>query len=177
MKYIVCILVLLAWSCKEVSEKELDTDSVKSVSVNEKASDSLTIVDFEGLEPLLNKANTTTYVVNFWATWCGPCIKELPYFEKITSDYPADQVQVILVNLDFPHQYETKLKPYIEKHNLQSELIVLNDVDSNSWIPKVDASWSGAIPATLIYNSEKRAFYEQTFTYDALKTEIEQFLN
>jgi len=101
--------------------------------------------------------------------------KLLPHFESIQENYKED-VEVILVSLDFPRQYESKLKPFIEKHQLKSKVIVLDDPDMNSWISKVDASWDGAIPVTLIYNTSKRSFYDRTFSYNELESELKTFL-
>lgn len=84
---------------------------------------------------------------------------------------------MILISLDFPSKYESKLKPFIVDKKLQSKVVALDDADANSWIPKVDESWSGAIPATVIFNKNKRKFYEKSFTYDELETELKQFLN
>jgi thiol-disulfide isomerase/thioredoxin len=146
---------------------------VLSCSTNQ---NKLEVYDFQGIEKFLHQKNNKTYVINFWATWCAPCIKELPYFEQIQEKYKKD-VEVILISLDFPSQYETKLIPFLEKRQLKSKVIVLDDVDMNSWIPKIDLNWGGAIPVTLIYNSNKRQFYPQPFTYDELAIEVEKFLN
>ena len=75
-----------------------------------------------------------------------------------------------------PLQYEKKLIPFIEKHQLQSKVVALNDPDSNAWIPKVSEEWSGALPATVIYNKDKRSFYEQSFSYEELKAEVDKFI-
>ena len=136
----------------------------------------LEVYDFEGLEQFLSTTDNKTYVVNFWATWCAPCIKELPYFETINKDYKSKDVEVILVSLDFPKQYDKKLKPFIEQNDLQSRVMALDDTDSNIWIPKVDKNWSGAIPATIIFNKDKREFYEGSFTYEQLQNEVKQFI-
>ena len=137
----------------------------------------LEIYDYSGLEAFLNKTDDKIYVINFWATWCAPCVKELPFFEKIHEKYVDKNVEVILVSLDFPRQYESKLKPFIIDKKIKSKVVALNDVDSNSWIPKISEDWTGAIPATLIYNKGKRQFYEQSFSYEQLENQIKQFLN
>ena len=89
-----------------------------------------------------------TYVVNFWATWCAPCVKELPHFEQLNSE--NKKLKVVLVSLDFKTQYETALLPFLKKEQIQSEVVLLTDKDYNSWLPAVDKDWSGSIPATLI---------------------------
>ncbi len=136
---------------------------------------SIPVYDFPGLEPMLHLRDETIYIVNFWATWCAPCVKEMPYFEQITSEYSQDEVQVILVNLDMPKMWESHLVPFVVERNLRSQVVVLDDPKQNNWIPKVDEGWSGAIPATLIYNKNKRMFYEETFTYDKLKQALSNF--
>ena len=153
---------------KEIVAKESEKPQAKNIDFK--------IVDYYGLESILNRKDDKTYVVNFWATWCAPCIKELPYFEKIDKEYENQNVEVVLVSLDFPKKYESQLRPFINKHQLRSELYALNDMNSNYWIPKVEENWSGAIPATLIFNSNKRQFYEQSFNYEELETEIQKFL-
>jgi thiol-disulfide isomerase/thioredoxin len=144
--------------------------------VEEKNQLAIPSYDFEEFQQFLQKKNDTTYVVNFWATWCKPCIKELPYFEKINTEYADDKVKVILVSLDFPDLLEKQVIPFVEKRGLKSQVILLDDSDANSWIPKVDAAWSGAIPATVIYNKKNRTFYEKAFTYEELETEIKAIL-
>ena len=52
----------------------------------------------------------------------------------------------------------------------------MTDADMNTWIPKLDATWSGSIPATIIYKNDKRKFFEQSFTFETLETEVKQFL-
>jgi len=120
---------------------------------------------------VLNDKNTTE-VVNFWATWCAPCIKELPYFEKLNSE--NKQVKVVLVSLDFKNQFESKLVPFLKKKSIKSEVVLLTDKDYNSWLPKVDNEWSGSIPATLIIKNGKKTFAERVFSdYE----ELNQFVN
>lgn len=139
-------------------------------------SQNVQVTDFKGLEPLLNRQNDTTYVVNFWATWCIPCVKEIPYFQQIHDEFSGKKVKVILVSLDFLKHLDSRLKPFIEKYKLTPEVILLNDPDANSWINKVSPEWSGALPATIIYNHSFRSFYEKSFTFEELQTIVNQNL-
>lgn len=171
MKHLWLLVLVFIFSCKEQGQK----NEVATLSDQQISNDPLEIYDFNGLEKFLNTTDDKVHVVNFWATWCKPCVKELPYFEQINESYKGD-VEVLLVSLDFPSKYETKLKPYIKENKLQSKVVALDDVNSNVWIPKVDETWTGAIPATIIFTKDKRKFYEQSFDYNELENEIKQFL-
>lgn len=137
------------------------------------AQDLITFKTFDELNAYLKENNSKPLVVNFWATWCAPCVKELPYFEKLNRENP--NVKVILVSLDFEKQVENKLKPFLKKKKYTTTSIYLADKDYNSWLPKVDKNWSGSIPATLIINQGKKVFVEQDFSdYEELNTFVNQ---
>ena len=132
-----------------------------------------TYESFEDFEHLLHIDNDTTYVVNFWATWCGPCVKELPYFEEMTEKYEGKPLKVVLVSLDFKRQIEKKFIPFLQKNKIKSDVVLLLDGNEGTWIDKVDPSWSGSIPITIVYRGKKRAFIEDSFhSY----TELEDFI-
>ncbi|QIE59125.1 TlpA family protein disulfide reductase [Rasiella rasia] len=182
--FISCLLLI---SCGEADSKKVETiDSTEIVAASidvENASqkdfsDKLPIIDFKEFETTYLKATDTemTYVLNFWATWCKPCVKELPYFEELNATYKDKNVSVVLVSLDFPENIEKQVLPFIEKHQLKSEVVLLDDPDANSWIPKVSKEWSGAIPATIIVKGDQYKFYEQSFTYSELETELKLIL-
>lgn len=135
------------------------------------------VVNFTELEPLLHKNNDTIYLINFWATWCVPCIKELPALEKVAEKYHYEKFKILLISLDMPKQLNSRLIPFIQKHQIKSKVILLNDPDFNRWIDKVDPDWSGAIPASLIYSATHRSFYEQSFEYQELENIVEPLIH
>ncbi len=135
------------------------------------------VVDFDELQPRLITGSDSVYVVNFWATWCVPCVKELPEFEKINEIYSDQKVGVLLVSLDNARHIESRVLPFIEQHGLKSEIILLDDPQSNRWIPLVDESWTGSIPATVIFNKNSRSFYEKVFTYEELEDAVKLKMN
>jgi thiol-disulfide isomerase/thioredoxin len=122
----------------------------------------------------LANGNDTIYVVNFWATWCAPCVAELPYFEQIDSAFAEKKVKVILVSTDFKKDINTRLIPFIEKKKLHSEVNFLDELYDNEWIPKMDSSWQGNIPATKIYNAKtkKSVFLPRETSYAELDSLI-----
>lgn len=139
--------------------------------------DNIPVVDFRQFEPLLHKSNDTTYVINFWATWCVPCRKELPEFQKLFVNKSGEKVKIILVSLDFPKQLQTGLIPFLEKNGITAPVMLLNDPNSNAWIDKVDPAWSGALPATLIYGRNTRFFFEEELDYNTLIQTINKINN
>jgi len=128
------------------------------------------IIRLHQLEERLLKGGDTTFVVNFWATWCGPCVKELPYFEALDTA----RAKVLLVSLDFEDVLETKVIPFVEKRQLRSEVMLLNEHSPNDFIPRVSGEWSGAIPATLFVNTQRgiRDFYEGSFEAGELEAKL-----
>lgn len=132
-------------------------------------------IKVDNLNKRMQNGNDTIYVVNFWATWCAPCVAELPYFEKIDSIYRSQKVKVILVSTDFKKDIDSRLIPFIERKKLHSEVNFLDELYDNEWIPKVDSSWQGNIPATKIYNAKngKSLFLPRETTYVELDSLIQ----
>ena len=131
-------------------------------------------MDADGIAALSSLSNDTTYVLNFWATWCSPCVKEIAIFEKLHQDIGNQKVKVILVSLDFINQLERRVIPFLEEKGISAEVRIITDTDYNSWIDRVDPSWTGAIPATLIYNKDQRVFLEKELSYNELLTQLQQ---
>lgn len=162
--FILVLTLFMLLSCQEKRDKKIADNENSQIE----------IYDFKELESLLTTEDNKTYVINFWATWCKPCIEELPFFEDLQAEN-KDEIKVILVSLDFPDKLESQLKPFITEKKLKSQVILLDDPYENEWIPKIDSTWSGAIPATLIFNKSKRVFYERSFTKMSLLEEIVKF--
>ncbi len=179
IKYALAVLFFVTlFGCKTEKVKNdqnkvvKDTESIEIVSKS-----SIETYDFAGFEKFLNFKDEKTYVINFWATWCKPCVAELPHFEDLYKNYKDRNVEVLLVSLDFPKKIDKELVPFIEKNKLKSRVILLDDPKQNEWIPKVDKVWSGAIPATVIYNKNDKRFYERSFTYVELEKQLLLLLN
>ncbi len=134
------------------------------------------IVTLARLEKVMSSSKDTVYVINFWATWCKPCIEELPYFEEAHTFYATSNVRILLVSLDMPSELERTLVPFIQKKKLQSEIVLLNEPDPNIWIDKIEPTWTGSLPATLIFNgsSKKRMFFEKQISKEELFSTIQQ---
>lgn len=138
----------------------------------------VSVIKFGELQKRLSRQNDTTYVVNFWATWCAPCVKELPLFEQLNTTHASKKVKVLLVSMDYASQLDKKVKPFVLKRGLKSEVVLLNETDPNTYMEQVDPKWSGALPFTVIWNGKqrKRATFEHEFTPAELTAEINKFL-
>lgn len=152
------LVFILACNTSTTPETKTKQEPTISPTINK-----ISVVDYDGLAPIFAQQSDTTYVINFWATWCKPCVTELPYFLELHEKYKDQKYKFIFVSLDFPKQIEKKLIPFLQKNPLPGKVIVLDDSDSNRWIPEVDPEWSGAIPATVVYNSDHKIFAEKSF--------------
>ncbi len=156
--YLVCSLLLLS----SLQAKSQEVEYIK----------------IPGLEKILNNQEDKIHVVNFWATWCGPCVREFPVFERISGEYKNENVEFLMISLDFPSQIEKQLIPFLKKNNITLDIAVMMDVDYNAWIDKVDKTWQGDIPATLIFNNSKkqRTFHRGEINEQELRKLIDSYL-
>lgn len=158
MKYLLCFVFPLLFSNIIVAQKVAVYDN------------------YSTLEKEILSDKNTIYVVNFWATWCGPCVKELPHFERLNSE--NKNIKVVLVSLDFKKQFESKLLPFLKKKSIKSQVVFLTDTNYNSWLPMVDKDWSGSIPATLIIKNGQKFFVEKMFpSYQELNEYVNKIIN
>ena len=118
-------------------------------------------VKFEEVEKILDSKNDTTYLINFWATWCGPCVEEIPYFEELTKKYELGKFKVILISMDFKSDVEKRLVPFLEKKKYNSEIWWLDEAKQSDLIGKIEKEWYGEIPFTVIYRGvDNRRFWK-----------------
>lgn len=135
-------------------------------------------VKLDALTSLLNNDADSVYVINFWATWCKPCIEELPYFEEANSAFSKKNVRVILVSLDSPLELDRVLLPFVKKKDLKSEILLLDEQNPNEWIDKIEPEWTGSLPATIILRNriKKRVFLEKQLEKEELFTTIQSMM-
>jgi thiol-disulfide isomerase/thioredoxin len=117
-------------------------------------------------------------VINFWATFCVPCIEEIPDLIKYTNLHKKDKVKLYLVSVDLPEYYPNKIKKFVTKKKFTTNIAWLNETNADYFCPIISEQWSGAIPATLIVNTKKsyRQFYEKKLSATEIKKAIEAAL-
>lgn len=131
----------------------------------------ISIYKIEDLTNRIEKNNDTLYVVNFWATWCKPCVAELPDFEKVNNEFKAQKVKVLLVSMDFKEEIDKRVLPFISKNKYSTEVVLLDETNGD-FINKIYSDWSGAIPATLLIKNTKKIFITKKINYEELKSKI-----
>lgn len=116
----------------------------------------------------------TIYVVNFWATWCKPCVKELPAFDSLSAIVNSTNVKVLLVNLDFL-DVQNKVNEFLKTKNVATECLLLDEVNGNNYIDLISKEWSGSIPATVIWQGNKRQLIDHKVQVTQLKLALKEF--
>ncbi len=130
------------------------------------------VIQQTDIQKITQKDKQKIKIINFWATWCVPCVKELPLFEQFNEQKNID---VHLISLDFKANYETKVSNMIEKKNLKSVVYWLNESDLNSFYPTIDKNWKGSIPATLIvFPNGKTKFHQGSLDEESLNKLLEK---
>ena len=135
-------------------------------------------ISFKELDERIHQPSDTTLLVHFWATWCRSCVEELETYNGLNTQFDAKRLKILFVSLDFKQDISTKLVSFLAQKRIASEVVVLNESDGNDWIERIDKTWSGTIPATLLINvpSNKRVFFEGQVNPTFLSKEIEEIL-
>jgi thiol-disulfide isomerase/thioredoxin len=165
-------------SCLFRFRRTLALATLLSVASAVSAQDFIVYDSIPQLESRIKQAGDGVLIINFWATWCKPCVEELPCFDELREHYAAQNVQVLLVSLDFRSQLEKKFIPFLRNQKLKSEVVLLADQDVNTWIPRIHDAWDGAIPATLVLKGRKRDFNLGKFdNFEDLEKFVRPFLD
>lgn len=132
-------------------------------------------ITVDQLNERISKGLDTTFVINFWATWCGPCKKELPSFIKLENEYAKDKMKLLLISVDYKSVLSGKVVPYMKKFKKREDLFWLDEKNEQDYIDRIDKNWSGGLPATLFIKAGRRRFFETGFTYPDLVTAYKSF--
>jgi len=130
------------------------------LSVGTLSAQEIRLIKTEELQNRIANGGDTLYIVNFWATWCQPCVEELPLFDRSALPINKYPYKILLVSLDFKNQLDKRLVPFIQKKHIREEVILMDESNPNKWVNLIDSSWSGAIPATKFYQGQKSIFHE-----------------
>ena len=138
-------------------------------------------VTFAELESILENTEDILLVCNFWATWCAPCIEEMPYFDQLQDEFQDQNVKVLFVSMDNPKAKDTEVTTFVRKKQVRSEVVLMDEkeLSQDDWISKLDKDWQGDIPATIFVKTidDLREIHTGKFeNYNELKAKILPFL-
>lgn len=138
-------------------------------------------ITFSELQERLGNTGDELIVCNFWATWCKPCIEEMPYFEELQKKYADKKVKVLFVSLDRPSTRTSRVQKFVNDKGVESEVVLLDEpnLSQDDWIPLIDKNWEGDIPATLYVNTLEniRVFHTGSYeSFDELETKVKSLI-
>lgn len=164
MKKLLSIVVLVMVTMTLHAQQRQAVKLIRQVS----AKDVKTIID----------TTTTPTIINFWATWCGPCIREIPWFDSIITE-KRSPVKLLLVSLDFHSSYPAELTSFVKEHGYKAEVLYLNETNSDYYISVIDPKWNGAIPASIFINKGKKYYqlYNQQLPPKQFVQELDKLVN
>ena len=136
----------------------------------------ITKMKITDVEKYLTTSVDDVLVISFWATFCKSCVAEIPSFINITNKYKSSQVKLLLVSLDLPSYYPAKIAAFANKHHFNTNIAWLNETNADYFCPRIDSSWSGSIPATLIINTKTgyRKFFEDEIKASQFEKELDK---
>jgi thiol-disulfide isomerase/thioredoxin len=145
---------------------------------NEKIQNQVGLLDETSFKEALSENKGNVLVVNVWATWCVPCVEEMPDLIKLADYYENKNVKIISISIDYHEEIESKILPFIKKYNLNFPVFVNNFENDEAFINFFNTEWSGAIPATFIYdkNGIQNEFLLGRQTLNDFKQSIESHL-
>jgi thiol-disulfide isomerase/thioredoxin len=172
-------LILLLSFQSNVFSQVFELEPAVTDSVKKETPPFIPAVDISFFEAIKAMNNDTLYIINFWATWCKPCIEELPAFVQLADSYIGQKVRVIMVSNDTRKLYETKLVDFTMKKGIYPYSVWMSAANPDAWINSIDEQWSGAIPATLLYKGSIgfRWFKEGETTFDELINKTVSIVN
>jgi thiol-disulfide isomerase/thioredoxin len=137
-----------------------------------------TMIKFSDLSEMLHRQNDTTYLFNFWATWCPPCVTEFPELQKFAAENNGRKFKLIFISLDFKKDMHTSVAKFVASHNVREPVYLLDEPDYNAWIDRVDSSWEGNLPASLVINNTAHVhkMFPREFTGTTLHEIIGPFI-
>ncbi len=138
------------------------------------AAQTVRIADYQDFEKLRNSQADTLYVFNFWATWCKPCVEELPAYQKIRDQYKSRNLKLILVSMD-SYKEEKRVSSFLKNHHYTSEPWLVKSSNMNGFINNISPDWSGALPLTVFSHPQKQIYFigEHTFEFKELSQKID----
>ncbi|HEX7870135.1 MAG TPA: TlpA disulfide reductase family protein [Chryseobacterium sp.] len=157
------LLITALVSCKKEAEKTeenlttIDSIDTQNTVEPEPVINSLKALSTKETSDYLQKKNDTLYITNFFATWCGPCVREIPYFKTKIEELKDKPVKITFVSLDQKEIWNTEVPRFTTQHGIQNHTILLDGqlLDANFFQSNFKQWDGGAIPFTFMRRGSK----------------------
>jgi len=171
------VILTLAAGCRS-ADRQNDRPAASPATSGAKARIVVDSIDEGGLKRLVGERQGKLLFVNIWATWCVPCVEEFPDLVKLSGAYSDKEVEVVGISADYTDEIDTKIIPFLEKLKVPFRVYVAKFAHQEDFINAVNRSWSGALPASMIYDpkGEQRYFHVGQGTFQDFKNEIDKVL-
>lgn len=171
--YGLIFLLALTGFTKNVEGSRAGIQKAQKHSVN------IPLVDDVWLKNKIKNRNGKILFINFWATWCEPCVEEFPDLVKIYNDNKDSSFEFLSVSVNIPSEVDDKVKPFLKKQSADFPVVIIDEKRSEQIINLINPDWDGTIPATAIFdkNGNRKEFFSQAETYEVFNKGIEKVKN
>jgi thiol-disulfide isomerase/thioredoxin len=111
-------------------------------------------IDEHQIPKIVAGARGKVVVVNFWATWCVHCVKEFPAFLEVQKVFAPQGLALVFVSIDEMSSLDKAVKPFLRRMQVDCETYIKDTPNDDAFINTMSEQWSGALPATFIYNKQ-----------------------
>lgn len=169
----VCCLFVVLTSCGK-REQKLDPQSAAVSAATGMDQILVEAIDEKGFRQLVTERKGKALFVNLWATWCKPCEEEFPDIVKLSNELAGPNIEFVAISLDYPDEVDSKIIPFLRENKISFKVYVADVKDQESFINTVNSVWSGALPATAVYDNSgrRKSFLVGQQDYTAFKKEI-----
>jgi thiol-disulfide isomerase/thioredoxin len=170
--YGLILLLTLTGYAKDV-EKGAGKERTKEYSTQ------IPVVDDVWLKNKINNRDGKILFVNFWATWCEPCVEEFPDLVKIYNENKNSNFEFLSVSVNLPSEIDGKVKPFLKMQSADFPVVVIEEKRSEEIINLINPKWDGTVPATIIYdeNGKRKEFFAEAKSYEFFHKSIEKVRN
>lgn len=170
------LLLCSLFACEQTTPKEVP---VSSFEIDEDTSKLASMTNFQDFEQLLATEKGKVVLVNIWATWCKPCVHEMPFLEKLHQNYQDKGVKIVTLSIDDVAKADSLVVPFWEEMNFSMDNYLVTAEDTGAFINKIDPLWIGLLPTTFIFNGngEKVESITGTMTYKGFEKKMLNVLN
>ena len=144
----------MAAGCGKEPEAQTDAASAPSIQV----------IDTPGLVQALERGRGRVVVLNLWATWCPPCVEEMPHFAAFHRRYAPKGVKLLSVSVDHPDTLEDRVRPFAREHNLPFGVLVVDERSPEALGRALNVEWGGSVPVTFVF--DKKGRLRQTWPHE-----------